>query len=147
MPPPTELDLFLTLSQILTGEETLNKPLAEAYLLRLKTKNPTQMQKILTKFASLAADPYLAFEVKRRILETKVAGEEDLPLIAQQIIRVWFTSEFFVFGADGKLSTATSTGTQDEYYSGLLWPVVQAHAPSNSKKKYGYWTKRPAAQQ
>ena len=139
----SELDSFIALSKVLTGEKKLDKTLANDYLQRLKAQNPTQMQKILAEFSGIASDPYLVFEVKRRIVETKEAGKEDLPAMAQQVIRLWYTSEFFPLGPDGKPVANASGGTQKQYYSGLLWTVIQAHAPTNSKQKYGYWTKRP----
>ena len=144
MSQPSELDNFIALSQVLTGEKRLNKALAADYLQRLKAQNPTQMQKILDEFSGISSDPYLVFEVKRRIVETKQAGKQDLPAMAQQIIRIWYTSEFFPLGPDGNpVLTNPASGTQQQYYSGLIWNVIQAHAPTNSKQKYGYWTKKP----
>jgi len=143
MTQSTELDLFLALSKVLTGETKLDKNLADEYLQRLKGQNATQMQKILDEFGKIADDPYLIFEVKRRIVETKEKGKEDLPPMAQQIIRIWYTSEFFPLGPDGKPGAAASGGTQEQYYSGLLWKAIQAHPPTKSTQKYGYWTKKP----
>ena len=149
MAQPSELVLFVALSKVLTGEKKLDKTLADQYLQRLKAQSPTSMQKILDEFSKIADDPFLTFEVKRRIVETKQAGKEDLPLMAQQIIRIWYTSEFFPLGPDGKLilgpdgKPVPSGGTQKQFYDGLLWRVIQAHAPTHSTQKYGYWTKRP----
>ena len=130
-----ELDQFLSLSQILTGESDLNQELAAQYLQRLKDKYPTQMQNILTAFGKIAADEHAVFEVKRRIV-----GDSNLQPLAQQIISVWYTSEFV--GPDGK----TNGGTQAQYYHGLLWKVILAHAPTDSKQDYGYWAKAPNAE-
>lgn len=143
MPQPTELDLFLALSKVLTGEKKLDKTLADQYLQRLKGQNALQMQKVLDEFSKIANDQYLVFEVKRRIIETKEKGKEDLPPMAQQIIRLWHTSEFFPLGPDGKPGSTANVGTQKQYYSGLLWKTIQAHPPTNSIQKYGYWTTKP----
>ena len=143
MPQLIELDLFLALSKVLTGETKLDKNLADEYLQKLKAQNATQMQKILNEFSAIADALYLVFEVKRRIVETKEKGKEDLPPMAQQIIRIWYTSEFFPLGPDGKPGTAAFGGTQKQYYSGLLWKVIQAHPPTQSIQDYGYWTKKP----
>ena len=131
MPSP-ELDQFLALSQILTGEFKLNQGLATGYLQRLKDKYPTQMQNILTAFGKIAADEHAIFEVKRRIV-----GDSNLQPLAQQIIHIWYTAEFV--GPDGK----AAGGTQDQYYHGLLWDAILAHAPTNSKEEYGYWASPP----
>ena len=149
MAQPSELDLFIAISNVLTGEKTLDKTLADQYLQRLNAQSPTSMQKILDEFRKIAADPFVKFEVKRRIVNTKDPGKQSLPTIAQQIIRIWYTSEFFQIGPDGKLVAGTdgkpaaSGGNQEQYYSGLIWKVIQAHAPTNSKQEYGYWTEKP----
>lgn len=143
MPELTELDGFMKLSKVLTGEQKLDRTLANEYLQRLKAQNPAQIQKILDEFGKIADDPYLAFEVKRRIVETKEPGNEALPSMAQQIIRIWYTSEFFPLGPDGKPGSVAYGGTQKQYYRGLLWKVIQAHAPTHSTQNYGYWTTKP----
>ena len=134
----TELDGFIALSEILTGETGLDKTLADQYLQRLKGQYPAQMQSLLKTFGENATDPsagqYAVFEVKRRII-----GDKNLQPVAQQIIAIWYTSEFV--GADGK----PKGGTQAQFYSGLLWKVIQAHAPTDSQGPYGYWTRRPSS--
>jgi len=133
MSPGTELDQFAALSEILTGEKKVDKTLAGQYLGRLKTQYATQMQALLNTFDALARDKYPLFEVKRRIVNDKTLGP-----LAQQIIAIWYTSEFV--GADGKTPNA---GTQAQFYRGLLWNVIKAHPPTHSTLKYGYWTKPP----
>ena len=64
-------------------------------------------------------------------------GAPVLGALAQKIIAIWYTSEFV--GADDK----PKTGTQEQFYSGLLWKVIKAHPPTHSTLKYGYWTKPP----
>ena len=129
----TELEKFIGLSEILTGEKKLDKTLASQYLGRLKAQYPVQMQALLNAFGEIAADKYPLFEVKRRIVDDKTLA----PLV-QQIIAVWYTSEFTA--ADGKTPSA---GTQAQFYRGLLWKVIRAHPPTHSTLKYGYWTKPP----
>jgi hypothetical protein len=142
-----DIDRFLALSTVLTGTAKLDPTLAEAYLARLRDAFPAPpappvppappaptMADVLTAFAAVEKDEHLVFEVKRRIVEDKVLGA-----LAQKIIFIWYTSEFV--GADGK----PKTGTQEQFYSGLLWKVIRAHAPTNSKLKYGDWINPPAA--
>jgi len=149
----SELDAFTALSKILTGEEELDPTLAEQYLARLKEHNSVELQNILAEFSLIANDPYRVFEVKRRIVETKEKGKEGLPAMAQRIIRIWFTAEFStpeldatgkpVLDSAGKPKEAFFGGTQTQYYRGLLWTVIQAHAPTNSQQEYGYWINKP----
>lgn len=138
-----ELKLFTDLSRVLTGFEELeqesdekNGPaekLAPSYLRRLKERYPIPMQNLLTAFADIAEDEHLIFEVKRRIVENK-----DLQPIASQVIRIWYTSEFL--DDLGK----PQAGSQREFYGGLLWSAIKAHAPTASRLNYGDWQKPPA---
>src|SRR5262245_44445990 len=123
---------FLQLSKVLTGSVDLDSELAAAYLKRLRDEYPSQVADTLTTFAAIAQDANLVFEVKRRIVEDKALGP-----LAHEIIAIWYTSEFV--GADGK----PRTGKQSEFYSGLLWQVIRAHAPTNSKLEYGDWKNPP----
>ena len=127
------VDLFAQLSQILTGASHLDPDLAVAYLGRLRAEYPSQVADTLTAFAAIVQDEHILFEVKRRIVEDRVLGP-----LAQQIIAIWYTSEFV--GGDGK----PKTGTQAQFNSGLLWQVVRAHAPANSKLNYGDWKNPPS---
>jgi hypothetical protein len=127
-----DIDRFVQLSNVLTGAPKLDPTLAEAYLGRLRAEYASQVTDVLTAFAAIEKDEHLVFEVKRRIVEDKALGA-----LAQKIIAIWYTSEFV--GADGK----PKTGKQAEFYSGLLWQVIRAHAPTNSKLNYGDWKNPP----
>ena len=127
------VDRFRQLSKVLTGVSDLDPDLCTAYLQRLREEYPSQVADTLTAFAEMAQDEHLVFEVKRRIVEDKARGP-----LAHEIIAVWYTSEFV--GADGK----PKAGTQAQFNSGLLWKMIGAHAPANSKLHYGDWTKPPS---
>jgi hypothetical protein len=134
MPQPTDLDLFIALSEVLTGEKKLDETLADQYLQRLKAVYPGPIQDVLKTFSDIAGDEHLVFEVKRRIVENAA-----LAPFVQQIIRVWFTSEF----NGPPPNNLPIGGTQAQYHSGLIWKVIQAHPPTLSKQPYGYWTTPP----
>ena len=129
-----DIDRFAQLSNVLTGTPKLDPGLAAAYLGRLRAEYPSQVADALTAFAAIEKDEHLLFEVKRRIVEDKALGS-----LAQKIIAIWYTSEFG--GADGK----PKTGTQGQFYSGLLWQVIRVDAPTNSKLNYGDWKNPPSA--
>ena len=130
-----DIDRFVQLSKVLTGAPSLDPAMAEAYLGRLRAEYPAPVTDVLAAFAAIEKDQNPVFEVKRRIVEDKALGS-----LAQKIIAIWYTSEFV--GPDGK----TNGGTQAQYYHGLLWKVILAHAPTDSKQDYGYWAKAPNAE-
>ena len=129
-----DIDRFIQLSKVLTGAPSLDPAMAEAYLGRLRVEYPAPVTDVLAAFAAIEKDQNPVFEVKRRIVEDKALGS-----LAQKIIAIWYTSEFV--GADNK----PKTGTQAQFYSGLLWQVIGAHAPTNSKLNYGDWRNPPLA--
>jgi hypothetical protein len=130
-----DIDRFVQLSKVLTGASDLDSAMAEVYLGRLRAEYPAPVADVLKTFEAIENEEHRVFEVKRRIVEDK--GPGNLGSIAQKIIFVWYTSEFV--GADGK----PKTGTQEQFYRGLLWNVIRAHAPTNSKLKYGEWKTPP----
>src|SRR5438876_12014259 len=65
----TDLDLFVDLSRILTGEKILDRPLASQYLERLKAQYAGPMQALLDAFRRFASDRYAVFEVKRQVID------------------------------------------------------------------------------
>ncbi len=132
MDEKTELDLFVRLSRILTGVEDVDERFAESYLKRLKERYKIPMLTLLTTFKKIADDKYVLFEVKRRIIDDKT-----FEAIVPQIIRIWYTSEFT--DECGK----PHAGSQKEFYGGLLWRVIGAHAPTNSHLEYGDWQTPP----
>lgn len=136
MTETTELEKFIALSRVLTGEEELNETLADQYLKRLKDEYSAQLQGILDAFSAIAAgtsSPSSAiFEIRKGILDNK-----DMQSAARQIISIWYTAEFV--GKDG----SAKGGTQAQYYSGLLWKVIKAHPPTFSTEGYGYWQTPP----
>jgi hypothetical protein len=129
-----DIDRFVQLSKVLTGAPSLDPAMAEAYLGRLRVEYPAPVTDVLAAFAAIEKNEHLVYEVKRRIVDDKA-----LASLAQKIIFIWYTSEFV--GADNK----PKAGTQQQFYSGLLWQVIGAHAPTNSKLNYGDWRNPPAA--
>jgi hypothetical protein len=133
MSQSADLDRFLALSFVLTGEKSLDITLAGQYLDKLKEHYSPELGRLLDAFDELANAHDLVEEVKHRIV-----GNDDFRFLSQQIISIWYTSEFV--GPDKKTSFP---GTQEQYYSGLLWKVIKAHPPSHSTEQYGYWTTQP----
>jgi Membrane bound FAD containing D-sorbitol dehydrogenase len=134
-----EIDKFVLLSEYLTDKKNLNHKIAAEYLNRLELQIPADVQTLFTemdKITSATAKQYWEFELKRKIIEN-----DKFSAIIQQILRLWYTSQFVV--ADDK----TDIRTREQYNEGLLWKVVHTDAPGADKKKpYGFWRKAPVKQ-
>jgi hypothetical protein len=131
-----ETDKFILLSEYLTGRKDLNKKVAGEYLNRLELQLPTDMQNLfaeMDKITSAIPIQYWEFEFKRKLIEN-----DKFSPITQQILRLWYTSQFIV--TDDK----TDIRTREQYNEGLLWKVVHTDAPgADKKKKYGFWKENP----
>lgn len=131
-----ETDKFILLSEILTDRTALNKKVAEGYLNRLELQLPADIQLLFTemdKIISAVAKEYWEFEFKRKIIEN-----DKFSPVVQQILRLWYTSQFIV--TDDK----TDIRTREQYNDGLLWKVIHTEAPgADKKKKYGFWKENP----
>src|SRR5207245_7392606 len=138
MAPRTEADLFLQLSEVLAGVENLDSSLGSQYLARLKEQYPKEVSDLLGAFSRIVSAPdpdthkFLVSDVKSQIVENA-----KLAPIAQQVIIVWYTAQFA--GPDGKLLG----GTQEQFYAGLLWSVIHAHAPTHPTEPFGSWHHHP----
>jgi Membrane bound FAD containing D-sorbitol dehydrogenase len=131
-----EIKKFILLSEYLTDKKDLNEKIAGEYLNRLELQLPTDTQNLLAeidKITSAIAEEYWEFELKRKIIEN-----DKFSPITQQILRLWYTSQFVV--VDDK----TDVRTREQYNEGLLWKVVHTDAPgADKRKKYGYWKNHP----
>jgi len=127
---------FLALSRILTGVENLEEELGRQYLDRL-TSTPYEpfLRQILERFQKMRDDETLADRVKQQIL-----GEDTLRPTVCQVILLWYTSAM-----QDNLDTpgVLRYGTQEEYFSGVGWAVIGAHAPGLSGGYFGHWRYRP----
>ncbi len=134
-----EIDKFILLSQYLTDTKNLNEKVAGEYLNRLEMQTPADVQILfaeMDKITASIAPQYWEFELKRKIIEN-----DKFTTITQQILRLWYTSQFVV--ADDK----TDVRTREQYNEGLLWKVVHTDAPGADKKKpYGFWRNAPIKQ-
>ena len=130
------LNEFLALSRILTGVDNLDAELGLRYLDRL-TSTPFEpfLRQILERFRGLRDDQTRADRVKEQIL-----ADDALRPTVCQIILLWYTSAM-----QDNLGTPVMMryGTQEEYFSGLVWPVVGAHVPGLSGGYFGHWRYRP----
>ncbi len=134
-----ETDKFILFSEYLTDRKNLNEKVAGEYLNRLEMQSPADVQALfaeMDKIITVVAKEYWEFEVKRKIIEN-----DKFSSVTQQILRLWYTSQFIV--ADDK----TDIRTREQYNEGLLWKVIHSDAPGADKKKpYGFWRNAPVKQ-
>lgn len=133
-----DLEKFMLLSKALTAKKNLNEKIGGEYLNRLELQFPADMQAVLAEIDKIvAASPkptYQEFELKRKLIEN-----DKFSTIIQQILRIWYTSQFVV--ADDK----TDIRTTEQYRESLLWQVVHTDVPgADKKKKYGFWGRKPS---
>lgn len=131
---PMELpELFRSLSIVLTGEDALDVVLSEEYRARLERVYASDLGALMTTFSSL--DPFSDVVAE---LDRLLDQNPTLANVARQVIKVWYTGQFNE--PDG---TIDGPKTPEQYRSGLLWKVIQAHAPGYTNGTYGYWETAP----
>ena len=126
-------ELFRSLSSILTGEEVLDATLSEEYRARLNRVYTSDLDALIATFVSLNSCPDIVAELDRLLDQNPTLAN-----VARQVIKVWYTGQFNE--PDG---TIDGPKTPDQYRSGLLWKVIQAHAPGYTNGTYGYWANAP----
>lgn len=151
-PPPVQPDpllpVFVTLSEFLTGFDTLeqNQSLAQTYLMRLRNETTsgealdallTQLQPYITNLQGFAAQA--AASPALFVVSSPPAPQPALTQLAQQIVVVWYTAT--IQNAQG--ISVYGTPDNNQYTSGLMWPAVQAHPMGYSTEDFGYWDKPP----
>jgi hypothetical protein len=130
------LEDFLALSAVLTGVENLDPTLGRLYLDRLNsTPFASSLRDILRLFQGLEPGSTLADQVRQQLVSS-----DDLRPAITQIVLLWYTSA--MHDNDG-IPANFRYGTQEEYFSGLAWQIVGAHAPGLSGGYFGHWHYRP----
>lgn len=133
MSEPVSLDGFHRLSIALTGESGLSRELAGEYLARLEAA-PTMasLPSLLELFLKIEQD---GGDVEGAIRQ-QIMMHPDLGSLARTIIILWYSAELHT-------SEGVIGGTPEQYFQGLLWPAVRAHAPGLSGGYFGHWTYPP----
>jgi hypothetical protein len=123
-----QADDFFALSKLLTGEESLDRAVSDAYLGRIKSAYPA-LSPLLKTFRDLAGTPDLG-----DALLTELEQHPDQAEVARQVVTVWYTSQFTTPD-----KSTDPPGDVNQYRSALLWQVIRAHPPAVSTGPYGYW--------
>jgi Membrane bound FAD containing D-sorbitol dehydrogenase len=131
---PMEIpELFRSLSNVLTGEDILDATLSEEYRVRLQRVYTSDLDALMTTFSNLDSCLDVVAELDRLLDQNQTLAN-----VARQVIKVWYTGQFNE--PDG---TIDGPKTPEQYRSGLLWKVIQAHAPGYTNGTYGYWANAP----
>jgi hypothetical protein len=150
------LESFISVSKSLTGIDGLDRHLANQYMERFAT-HPQ-----LSKNLNLLVQAYRAIpggkpgenEVRQSIL---MSSDAAVRAGAKQLIYLWYISAFFIPlditpGPKPPLQDDPSDtrkkiwvyGTPEQYGRGMIWQVIQAHAPMMPGGPPQYWANRPA---
>jgi D-sorbitol dehydrogenase-like protein len=128
---------FLALSRILTGVANLDPRLAQHYFDRLtSTPHDPFLRQILERFRACGTGDAALQKVKEQILD-----DDALRPTVCQIVLLWYTSAM----RDDLKPNAIDLrfASQEEYFSGLVWPIIGAHIPGLSGGYFGHWRYRP----
>ncbi|NJM75646.1 MAG: hypothetical protein HC852_07520 [Acaryochloridaceae cyanobacterium RU_4_10] len=126
-------EIFRSLSSVLTGEDVLDATLSEEYRARLQRVYASDLDILMSTFSNLDPCSDVVAELDRLLDQNPTLAN-----IARQVIKVWYTGQF-----NEPDDTINGPKTPEQYRSGLLWKVIQAHAPGYTNGTYGYWATAP----
>lgn len=126
--------LFMRLSQQLTGFDDLSSSLAETYLtfLRAQPEVAATIDDLLSEFGLLERVGSDLQRFRSRIVENERFSEA-IP----RIIAIWYTASYRSANGDTHIVGA------EPYFQALLWPSIRAHTPGLSGGYFGYWAYPP----
>ena len=131
---PAQFSVFLHLSRVLTGKNTLELDLAEAYFERMQTHLGPKLHSLLTRFAELLDQGKDPIEVvAKEIFPNSAEGPS-----AKLILLLWYTG-----GVQVPPDNDWEMQSADHYYRALVWEAIGAHAPTRSNGYFGHWKYPP----
>jgi hypothetical protein len=130
-----KLATFLWLSTVLTGEQGLDRDLAEAYLKRAQDQG-WKLDALLNRFDALASSGLDLIEA----LRTKIFPDPELGPVARQVLMLWYGGGIRTNTPNGEV---WDFGSADQFYRALVWGAIGAHPPTLSNGYYGHWKYPP----
>jgi len=132
-----KIQLFISLSQVLTGQKDLSETVGREYLSRISTQFDEQLvNKVLSNFQSIIESG----EDIVTLVKAEIIGNQEQGKLSREIIMLWYTGQFV--GDNGN----TDSGTASHYFEALMWKIIQAHPPGRAGGVYGYWAVAPEDQ-
>lgn len=129
-----EETVFWKLSALLTGFSDIDRSLSNRYFEVLAEDYRSEIAQLCALYYETVrahGDDALAALVRR------IESEGPLIHAARQIATTWLLSEFEGKGENRKLVVA---GHRER---GRLWGLINAHPPSHSADRHGYWEAPP----
>ncbi len=129
-------DIFLQISQELTGVINLDRDIATTYYHLLEMKFGIHMDELLGIYKEVMGQPDVLNQLISHI-------ENNVPVlhVAKQIARLWYVSQFM---------ESSDPANKVQFYGGhwkegLLWEIIRAHSPAytNHPDELGYWKFHP----
>lgn len=127
-------ELFLKLSQILTGFDNLNPEAGRLYRQKLSESNADGLRGLLSSFETLTKDRQKDIE---ELVKEKIWTDIVLKSVCQSIILIWYNASI------SSNNVVTWQAPPEFYYDALLWSAVEAHPPALSGGYFGYWRYAP----
>jgi hypothetical protein len=138
---------FAAMSAALTGFQLqfLKPPLdttnlSQAYFdyaTKATQNEQATVQTLLTAYRAISTQP--PQQIADTLLET--AGQFPSPqaLLAQSIVKLWYTGSWYPPGSEVMAQVVSSLA----YTNGLAWQVMQSHPMGYSPFSFGYWANEP----
>jgi Membrane bound FAD containing D-sorbitol dehydrogenase len=136
-------DIFLQLSQLLTGVDKLDPNLAKEYYHEyLQQRFGIYLDELMGIYQRVVAAAEQKPLDQKKVLE-EVLGcikkDSQVLHVAKQVVRIWYISQFKE-SSDPSINTEVYAG---HWREGILWNIIKAHAPAYSDKPHGYWADPP----
>ena len=133
------IDLFLELSQILTGEDQLNRELAAAYHERIQQTFGETLDALLKAYDERAD------EIDTTEAVGQLVRDDQLGIVAREITMLWYVTRFQVpipgqLDDQGRQKFEEQGPKRPEHnFQALIWPTIRAHPLGLSGGYFGYW--------
>jgi hypothetical protein len=98
---------------------------------------PATVQTLLTAYRAIKAQP--PQQIADTLLETGTAAPSAQALLAQSIVKMWYTASWYQPGSKDMAQVVSSLA----YTNGLAWQVMQSHPMGYSTFSFGYWNNPP----
>jgi hypothetical protein len=150
------LESFIGVSAMLTGMPKFDRHLANQYMERYAThpQLSKNLDLLIRAYRALPANP-TEDDVRKNIL---ISSDGAVRAGAKQLIYLWYISAFYIPidispGPKPPLQDDPADtrkkiwvyGTPEQYGRGLIWQIMQAHAPMTPGGGRQYWATPPTA--
>ena len=136
-----KIELFIELSQVLTGQTRLDSKLASEYYDRIKAQFKTPLKGLLSGFEEFSAKDRANIEN----VSNELLSDDDLAAVAKEITMLWYMAGFQIpregeFDDEGNQKfKQLGPETPEQNFQALIWPTIHAHPLGLSGGYFGYW--------